>query len=172
MDNTHLRFQVANISPTGLTQFLESSTLALIFKKGNLGFAMCHVSWFSPMQHRNVWSSFLSLYPDCCSICSLYFKLLGIHVAGMLTGPAFSFSNMKYLGADIPTLTLTAMTTSVTSVLTHPSDSAASGGATVGYFRSAKRCQLGRRHRSHSQSIATTWPAQVSIRADPSRGVL
>lgn len=54
VDNSRLRFQIVNILPAGLASFSEPSTSALLYKKGDLGFYVCHVSGFSPKRYKNV----------------------------------------------------------------------------------------------------------------------
>ena len=55
-ENTHLGLPIADTPPAVLTPFFEPTTLALIYKKGNLGFYVCHVSWFSLKKYKYVWN--------------------------------------------------------------------------------------------------------------------
>lgn len=146
---------------------------------------MCHASWFSSKQHKNIWSSFLKI---CILTVLFVHSVFVLFVPSLLSSqvflflrywPIFLFFSKKYLRASILSLTLTApsvMTKCIMSVLLQSPASVIQLPKEVPIVRVFPFCQT----LPAWLEPRWQWPEdcynlahrRVSIWADPSRSML
>lgn len=145
--------------------FLELSTLALISKKGNLGFYIC--AMYPDFLQSNIkisetasWKYVSLLFYLLPALSSQVFLLLRNWPSLLVLQQKISPNQHPISDLDSPLCDDRVYHGSAHSV-SIPCDRAAKTRCQLsGYFLSAKRCQLGWNHAANGQRIARTWPTE------------